>query len=255
MMTTNITSQLKTISKSKTKEKKRNQSRRVTFSTDNELVFCSDASLAPESREANTSILSPYEKKMDMLDMICNQCKGVGVYVIRGLACDEGGYESGEEKKDEYVNSDGLDFKYLSTKEVDEFRAIIITKPRMKMMDKIEALVLGDRDGSDSDRVNLDVSDVTSCFDFLLQPMIKYNSDPKQKFDILLGFTHSIDKYDSWMRQDVQECEAMLEELDDMWGDLMQLSDKELGIDSIFTRPGTEAALADFHEKLLNLAT
>ena len=78
-----------------------------------------------------------------------------------------------------------------------------------------------------------------------IKKALKKNT-PAAQFDALLGLTHGLKCYDSWMHDNELwepggELEAAIKLLGKAWKDTLKKSDEQLGIDAEFTRPGIEA--------------
>ena len=81
-----------------------------------------------------------------------------------------------------------------------------------------------------------------------------------EKFDGLFALVHELthaDLMDTWMTDNQflgpdGKTEKAIDELSKAWKSLLSKSDEELGLDTVYSRPGIEALLSEFAEKISN---
>ena len=67
---------------------------------------------------------------------------------------------------------------------------------------------------------------------------------------MLLAYTTTIDQFDVLMHDNEGDMDGMVKELAGLWKRTLKKSDKELGIDAKYTRPGLDTMLTDFQKKV-----
>eukprot|EP00536_Pseudo-nitzschia_multiseries_P004206 jgi/Psemu1/64530/estExt_Genemark1.C_690003 len=145
---------------------------------------------------------------------------------------------------------DGDEPDKLTKEQVDTLRYVIITKNRDKQIDEMEEYILGEQAGSDMLSFTTSFSyDVLDGFDYFQSKMYK-NKSKQRKFDMLFAYTYQLKEHDVWMHDNEGGMNDMVEDLAKMWKELLKNSDKSLGIDSEYTRPGVLQLLEDFKEEI-----
>lgn len=186
---------------------------------------------------------SPYDIEMERLQSVCDQCNGVGYSLVRGVARSPSSDEGDED-------DDNFDPTKCSQAQVDHVRVIVITKDRQERMDQMGRLVLGKQYGEQLLHFNTSFSyDVLNAWN---EFTVRFHDakDNQEKFDLLLGFTHTIKEHDVWMHDHEAGWggDDMVKQLGQSWTLVLPKTDQELGIDSEYTRPGIVALLEQFKE-------
>jgi len=196
------------------------------------------------------TILSPKEKHFAKLNEAKIKYNAISYTLEQGVENsddEEDDDEEDEESEDDQSNSK----KVYSEEDISKLRHVLLTKRRVKFIEKMEALILG-KQYKDSIKM------FDTSFSYLISSVV-----PKQiilasgkplpeEFDRVLGITKAIINYDTWMYdyEDFDAIQHMLELLAEAWKDILEHTNEEIGIDVEFTRPGIEKMLENF-EKLL----
>ena len=157
----------------------------------------------------------------------------VGRYMVRGIERDEDEEDEEEEEEEEKEE------KEPTAEELNSIRYILASKAIKDAIDKENKKLLGDQADDDMMMFNTAFSqDAIVYMDGLLRRVDK-QKDLKKKCALLLGGTLALHMYNDWIHDnEFDDGEfAVVKMLGDRWKQLLKKSDKELGIDSEFTRP------------------
>jgi hypothetical protein len=181
---------------------------------------------------------------------------GASCMTVRGIKrIEQDDDDDDDDEEEEDDDNDNNDDKNYTEEQLDHVRLIMMTDARIKMFEHMSQLVLGDQ--YDRDFMMFDTRfsyEVVDAFEILKRKMRNMTGarSSKVKFDMILGFTAEIDKYDVWMH-DHEYCwdgAKMIKSLARMWKNTLKKSNEELGIDSDFTRPGVICLLEEFKKKV-----
>mmetsp|Transcript_33500 Transcript_33500/g.52734 ORF Transcript_33500/g.52734 Transcript_33500/m.52734 type:complete len:233 (-) Transcript_33500:271-969(-) len=188
-------------------------------------------------------------KKKDRVMAAQNAKKAL---LTRGLVKGGNPDHSDSEEDDDDENED---VDAYTQAEVDTIGLVIMPEKRVKALEAMEKLVVGDQYGDSFMMFNTSFSyEVIHAFGQFKKRLQK-GKTWADKFDLLFGFTMAIDKYDVWMNDHEmgwrqEGGDAMLRFLASKWKAALKQGDAELGIDSDFTRPGVIAMLEQFKKNL-----
>jgi hypothetical protein len=196
-----------------------------------------DNAAAPgdESPEAVTKAF------FDRLKAVKQRCATEGVILIRGVKLDN----EDEEEEDDPV---------YTAEQLAGVRHVILTSRRKQMIDDaVDFATCGQAEEMFKMFNTHSGNMVCMGISKRVAKALKLKTLPEQ-FDSLLALTFAIDRYDSWIHDN--ECwerggalEKGLNALAKAWKTLLANTDSALGIDSEYTRAGTEALLVKLEEK------
>jgi hypothetical protein len=194
--------------------------------------------------EENT--LSPKEKHFAKLNEAKIKYNAIAYTLEQGV-------ENSDDEEDEDSEEDQSQTEKVYTEEdISKLRHVLLTERRVKLIDKMEALILGDQHKDSVKFFNTSYSNLISSV--VPKQIIFASGKPlPEQFDRVLGITKAIINYDSWMydHDDYDAIQDMLDLLSEAWKEIMAHNNEELGIDMEYTRPGMEKMLINF-QKLLN---
>lgn len=152
------------------------------------------------------------------------------------------------------VDGDGSPSTYTH-EECNYIRCIILPPEREAAVEEMAMDVLGDQYGHPVKRIMNPsfTSNVLHAFEAMEQNF-KNKRLWSKKFNILFGFTLTIQQYDSWLNinrtRDRLKVDHMINDIGLMWQRVMKHSSSDLGIDDEFTRPGIEHFLLKFMDSV-----
>jgi hypothetical protein len=200
---------------------------------------------------------SPYDIEMERLQLVCDQCSGVGYSLVRGVArtppvpvLDEEGNPT-TTTIDEDDDDDNFDPTKCSQEQVDHVRVIVITKERQDRMEEMSKLILGEQHGQEMMTFSTSFSyQVINAWNAFTVRYHESSNQKKEQFDLLYGFTDTLKEHETWMHDHEVGWggEKMVKQLALLWKIVLKNNNEELGIDSEYTRPGIVALLEQFKE-------
>ena len=178
------------------------------------------------------------------LKAVSTREKAVGAKLICGIDDDD------DEDDDEH--DDENETKIYTEAQISKLRHIVISKRRNDYLEKMMTELVGENGGF-----------FTTSFSYEVMYFIEDHSNKAsrkktvdERFDYLLAITIAISEYDCWMYDHevdaVDDLNRLLKKLSEAWKKILKLSNDELKIDIEFTRPGIEAFLVQFAEKIDN---
>ena len=143
----------------------------------------------------------------------------------------------------------------LTAQEMETLRHVLITKSREKALTKaMDFCTCGQADDACMIFNTRSGNEVILGIPRQIKSALSKKSLPA-RFDALFALTRGLQAYKFWMHDNEcygegGELEAAIKALGRAWRNLLKKSDKELGIDKEFTRPGVEALLSRLERDL-----
>jgi len=197
---------------------------------------------------APPSALSPKEDYFARLEAVLKREKCAGSMLVVGLRRDDEDEDSEDEEDEE---------QELTAAQVATLRHIAITPARDKAITAGHAFASCGQSEDDCGFAMFNTShgnEVIFGIPREVKKALKKGTAAMQ-FDALLGLTHGLKSFDSWMHDNEcwekgGELEKAIKALAKAWRDTLKKSNSELGIDAEFTRPGIESLLEQFQDEL-----
>jgi hypothetical protein len=204
---------------------------------------------------------SPYDLKMEALKSEAAK-QGCGYMIVKGIQMSD--RDSGDSSED---GEDGDETEHerllqgLSKEAVDQLRFVFMPKERQDALDTTRKLILGEQ--AEAGMLMFDTSfsyDILGAYDDFKRLYSRAKNNPKQKFNLLFGFTQCLGNYDIWMYD--HECgwgddfggNRMVNGLGRMWSNLFtKHQSAELGVDATFSEPGVKECLKRFKQIVENV--
>jgi len=186
---------------------------------------------------------TPYEIWEEKFNKFMKAKKFLGSILVKGIERDE---DDDDEEEEEEVEEDTS--KYTK-EQMDSLRHIMVTKNREKQLNAMRKLVLGDQANDWLLTFNTAFSYHIRDSLHTLRRKLTRAKTPAAKFDILFAYTHQVKEHNIWMHDNEGDMDTFTKGLAIIWKRLLKNSDKDLGIDSEYTKPGIMAMLEKFREQ------
>ena len=134
----------------------------------------------------------------------------------------------------------------LTQEQVDGLRYVLLTRRRRQILNGMEELLRGDQNGHGIVVLGASFCYHVKCYWRIVKYMFDNSRQVSQKLDLLFAFTRSLWKYNVWMYRNDGTMSDVVEGLAGVWRDLLRRSDKELGWDTEYSKPGMLEMLRDF---------
>jgi hypothetical protein len=191
---------------------------------------------------------SPFEQMLDNLNLVTRRSQypeGTAIMYIREIFEPS---DPGFEVVGARVNS-----SQLSQEQVDRLRIMIVPERREEIL---VAYLDYYNIANKSARIFAESTQVVRHFDGFER---RYAStrDPKEKLDLLFGFSFAIKKYSAWMYryEGARSRKKMLTSLARHWRNLVMNPPQELGLDEEFSYPALLAFLRGFKRQAESIET
>lgn len=187
---------------------------------------------------------NPYQRWMQDIQRVMKEQQADGWITVR---CTDDPDLHDEDDSD----SDCGDYPSAYTqREVDWIRCVIMPAERVKSVEEMTRLVLGEHYGQSQKLMNpvTFATHVLSVFEEMNGNFKRLRTWSK-KLNLLFGFTIAVRQYDSWLDDNLGgRMDDMITELGTSWKRVIKRSSADLGIDDEFTRPGLECLLDKFFD-------
>jgi hypothetical protein len=204
---------------------------------------------------------SPFERMLDNLNLVTRRFQypeGTAIMYIREI------FEPSDPEFD--VVGAKVNSSQLSQEQVDRLRIMIVPERREEILVAyLDYYSIANRRVAYLDyydmaskriRIFIGSTHVVRHFDGFER---RYAStrDPKEKFDLLFGFSFAIKKYSAWMYryEGARSRKKMLTSLARHWRNLLENPPQELGLDEEFSHPALLAFLRGFKRQAESIET
>lgn len=192
-------------------------------------------------KEGTTPYEVYFETRTDYL--ITHNLDILGVQIIKGV--DRADDEEEEEE----------DTSKYTTEQMNSMRVIMVTENREKQHDEMRKLILGD--AWDDDMLTFTSSfsyKVMDSWYFVNRHFLPRCKTPSQKLDLLMMYTSTLKEFPWWMHYNKGGLGVVVKGLGNAWKTLLKNnSDKDLGWDNEYTKPGVMELLNQFRAIIDNV--
>jgi hypothetical protein len=183
---------------------------------------------------------TPYKLFFIKLKKFAKEQKDVlAPMMIKGVSKPREDDEDYDEDEDEEETEE--DKANYTQEQVETMRFILITKKRRDKLNEMNEFVLQDEEV------------FNTAFSYRIRksfPAMKRMRNKMKnwsdKFDLLFAYTYTVSQYNNWVQDNEGDMNGVVDGLGRLWKHMLKKSDKELGIDLEYTRPGILELLESF---------
>ena len=183
---------------------------------------------------------TPYKLFFIKLKKFAKEQKDVlAPMIIKGVSKPREDDEDYDEDEDEEETEE--DKANYTQEQVETMRFILITKKRRDKLNEMNEFVLQDEEV------------FNTAFSYRIRksfPAMKRMRNKMKnwsdKFDLLFAYTYTVSQYNNWVQDNEGDMNGVVDGLGRLWKHMLKKSDKELGIDLEYTRPGILELLESF---------
>jgi hypothetical protein len=232
-----------------------------TSSNRNRLPLRARNTLETKEGAKKTSRGSPFERMLDNLNLVTRRSQypeGTAIMYIREI------FEPSDPEFE--VVGAKVNSSQLSQEQVDRLRIMIVPERREEILvayldyyniaDKRVAYLDSYDMAYKRARIFIESTQVVRHFD-VFERRYASTRDPKEKLDLLFGFSFAIKKYSAWMYryEGARSRKKMLTSLARHWRNLVMNPPQELGLDEEFSYPALLAFLRGFKRQAESIET
>jgi hypothetical protein len=212
-----------------------------------EAIVSTEEDIAPPDNKRQRKS-RPYDDYMAKLNkFLASHDDFVGTMLMKGIR------RGDDDEDDDDDDEDEEDRDNYTTEQMESLRYIVMTKNRIKQFEEMKKLIIGNQADEENEMFCTSFSYKVLESWNILKRQLSRSKSPNKALDMLLAYTSILKDYDFWMNDNEGGMDVLIKGLGSAWKKVLKNSDKELGWDTEYTKPGVMELLNQFESQVNGL--